>query len=746
LVAFVVVAGVACLAVRVPEVAGWGPRQALQCLGLAMAIAVAEFFPVSIPHRTEILLLTLSDTMWMAGLLLFVSGPNPHPGVLTFAVAAGAVAGQAIGRRSKVKIAFNVGQFVVSVTVAEVLFRAMAGSAPAIDPVTWADALVAMGACFLVNVVLTALAISMVERKSLVRTVRPSLGPNVLHWAGNMALGILGAVVWIEAPAALPLLVVPLLLSYSAYRAWLQGMDERDRMRTLYEAGRSLAGPLDRTSFRPFLDLVEQLLDARSAELVVVDDEAVTIHDHLGVHSLTAGQLPGTGHEPRAYVPVRDGIPPQIAVVGGPGEVRAVLAVYRPLVLSASERSLLDALGSQVRVRLINQGLFGEVEEQRAQVSDIIAHSSDGIFVVSPTGVIESWNPAMQHITGWTSGLAVGRTWSDVFGDGAARTPPGREEPARPAGGPEPGGDILLVRPDGAERWIRYSRSPIRDHDGSLRAEVVVARDITAELESERLKADFVATVSHELRTPLTPLKGFLATLIAGTGEDDPESRQEYYRIMRNQTDRLERLITDLLEVSRIEGGQVRVDTRSLDLTEVVRSQITDFTRHQPDRPINLRAPGTPVVVSADPFRVGQVVSNLVSNALKYSGPDSPVEVTVARAGGEEAIVSVRDEGEGIPLSEQERVFERFHRVEGHLTRRTGGTGLGLYIAKRLMEAMRGRLWVVSSPGNGSTFSFSLPAATVPEAPAEVAPDGHPMGRNGTVGVDRVTRAGGRYA
>jgi signal transduction histidine kinase len=122
------------------------------------------------------------------------------------------------------------------------------------------------------------------------------------------------------------------------------------------------------------------------------------------------------------------------------------------------------------------------------------------------------------------------------------------------------------------------------------------------------------------------------------------------------------------------------------------------------------------VFVSADPFRVGQVVSNLVSNALKYSDAAAPVEVTVAQAGSDQAIVSVRDEGEGIPVSEQERVFERFHRVEGHMTRRTGGTGLGLYIAKRLVEAMHGRLWVVSSPGNGSTFSFSLPAAQAPHA------------------------------
>jgi signal transduction histidine kinase len=118
------------------------------------------------------------------------------------------------------------------------------------------------------------------------------------------------------------------------------------------------------------------------------------------------------------------------------------------------------------------------------------------------------------------------------------------------------------------------------------------------------------------------------------------------------------------------------------------------------------------VLVHADPFRLGQVIANLVSNALKYSPDGSPVEVTVVRD-GEQAIISVRDQGEGIPLSEQARVFDRFHRVESGMTRRTGGTGLGLYIAKRLVEAMAGRLWLTSRPGEGSTFSFSLPLAEV---------------------------------
>ena len=243
-----------------------------------------------------------------------------------------------------------------------------------------------------------------------------------------------------------------------------------------------------------------------------------------------------------------------------------------------------------------------------------------------------------------------------------------------------------------------------------------------------------MATVSHELRTPLTPLKGFLSALLQGTVEDSPKAREEYYRIMLNQTSRLERLITDLLEVSRIESGKPVVDARPVELTSLIAEHIAEHSGGEEARVV-LRSPGDPVLVHADPFRVGQVVANLVSNALKYSPPQSPVEVSVIRD-GEQAIISVRDQGEGIPLSEQDRVFDRFHRVDSGMTRRTGGTGLGLYIAKRLVEAMAGRLWLMSRPGEGSTFSFSLPLAESSSLFTRAAAASEEQSSNGAVAAE----------
>jgi PAS domain S-box-containing protein len=338
-------------------------------------------------------------------------------------------------------------------------------------------------------------------------------------------------------------------------------------------------------------------------------------------------------------------------------------------------------------------------------------YKETGIFVVDPTGSILSWNHAMEGMTGFPADDAVGLSCEQVLGSDWVLDGEAVEGDAGGARRAEPGRDVQLVTKDRVGRWIRYTANAILDRDGGRKATVVVARDVTAELEAEQLKADFVATVSHELRTPLTPLKGFLSALLQGTVADSPEAREEYYRIMMNQADRLERLITDLLEVSRMESRDPSVSSEVVELTGLVADQIDLIGKSQSDRRILFHGPGEPILVLADPFRLGQVVANLASNALKYSPSGSDIDVSVHREDGH-AVVSVKDYGDGIPLSEQERVFGRFQRLENGLSRKTGGTGLGLYIAKRFVEAMSGRLWLTSTPGNGSTFCFSLPLAS----------------------------------
>jgi two-component system phosphate regulon sensor histidine kinase PhoR len=235
---------------------------------------------------------------------------------------------------------------------------------------------------------------------------------------------------------------------------------------------------------------------------------------------------------------------------------------------------------------------------------------------------------------------------------------------------------------------------------------VVVARDVSLDIQAEQAKTNFIAAISHELRTPLTPLKGYLSLLSSGTIPLGGDEARESFDVMTRHAERLERLINDLLDASQMEMGRPTVRTERVDLVRLV----ADVVAESESQGISvLFEPQSPRALGqADPMRTRQVLANLISNAVKHSPPGSPVRV-VAGVDGDMCVVSVSDDGEGIPAAEQERIFERFYRVDDGPTRSTGGVGLGLYITKQLVESMSGRLWVSSRAGEGSTFSFSLP-------------------------------------
>jgi signal transduction histidine kinase len=264
------------------------------------------------------------------------------------------------------------------------------------------------------------------------------------------------------------------------------------------------------------------------------------------------------------------------------------------------------------------------------------------------------------------------------------------------------------------------------ERQGSGTSLVVTARDVTAELEAEQMKRDFVATVSHELRTPLTPLKGLLQSLNNGLVEDSPQARREYDAIMLRQAERLERLISDLLDVSRIEAGHLSMDAAPVELGALLEREIADASHLTAVREVRFERPDRPVWVVADQFRLGQIVTNLLSNAFKYSPEGAPVIVRLTKL-EDFAQVSVQDWGEGIAIDDQDRVFERFYRADKGLTQTAGGFGLGLFIARRLAEAMGGGLVLSSRSGEGSTFSVSLPLPMAPPQADELV-----------VGLERV--------
>jgi signal transduction histidine kinase len=227
-----------------------------------------------------------------------------------------------------------------------------------------------------------------------------------------------------------------------------------------------------------------------------------------------------------------------------------------------------------------------------------------------------------------------------------------------------------------------------------------------------------VATVAHELRGPLTPLKGYMLSLSQGTLADTPETRRDCYDAMLRQVDRLERLIDDLLDVAQIERGTVRLEQRYFDLRSTLAEQVVAIRAAHPDRETRLGLPPEPIPVRTDPLRVSQVVSNLLTNAVKYSPSGTPVDISVS-CGGRMALVTVRDHGDGIPAADQSRIFERFHRIDNDTTQHATGSGVGLFVAKQLVEAIGGRMWVDSMPGYGATFAFTVPLAQLHEEQRE---------------------------
>ena len=241
---------------------------------------------------------------------------------------------------------------------------------------------------------------------------------------------------------------------------------------------------------------------------------------------------------------------------------------------------------------------------------------------------------------------------------------------------------------------------------------VVVLHDVTELRRLERVRQDFVANVSHEFKTPLTAIQGFAETLLGGA-IDDPRNNRRFLEVIREHALRLARLTNDLLKLARIEAGKLEIQFAPVNVAELLEScsdaTLLKATRKQISFEIDV--PITMPPVRGDASLLHDVLQNLLDNAVQYTPEGGQLHVT-ATASPREAVITVSDTGIGIPLADQERIFERFYRVDAARSREAGGTGLGLSIAKHIVEAHGGRLWVQSEVGRGSRFSFSVPVAS----------------------------------
>ncbi|MDX6481181.1 MAG: hypothetical protein QOG85_1691, partial [Gaiellaceae bacterium] len=265
--------------------------------------------------------------------------------------------------------------------------------------------------------------------------------------------------------------------------------------------------------------------------------------------------------------------------------------------------------------------------------------------------------------------------------------------------------ETLPVELDGQERWL--SISAVRFPGGTVYA----FRDMTDERAVEQLKTDFVSTVSHELRTPLAAIYGAAMTLRHRQDVVEMDQRDRLLDVISSESNRLARIVNDILWASRLESGRMQVEIERCDaaaiaaeVAEVAQARVPDGLKLVVDAPAGLPA------IAADPDKLRQVLANLLDNAVKYSPDGGTVELEASRSGGRVRF-RISDEGLGIPPAEQDRIFEKFFRLDPNLTRGVGGTGLGLYISRELVTRMAGRIWVVSDGHTGSTFFVELPIA-----------------------------------
>jgi PAS domain S-box-containing protein len=375
------------------------------------------------------------------------------------------------------------------------------------------------------------------------------------------------------------------------------------------------------------------------------------------------------------------------------------------------------AIHLAARAQIRAAALLDQVRSDHDRLTRIVDGAHDGILLLDRSGVVQVWNPAMETMTGLPADRVVGHPIERVLTDTVREA----DEPVRGrwlveqahAGSSRRELDARLRSVDGVVREVRESHSLVFDERGRCTGDVVVVRDVSRQRELERLRGDFVARVSHELRTPLTPIRGFANILLKRGDHLDATQRDDALERIVERADHLSDLVEDLLLVTRLDRRELDdlVHARPTALVAVLETAADNARGRDPARTISIHAaPGTGDAL-ADPDRVRQIAEALLDNACQYSPDDTPIEVELDQD-GDDVRVRVIDHGPGIPRDQREAIFEQFHRLEDPLTMRTGGVGLGLFIGRRLAQAMHGTLEVEDAgSGHGAVLTLRLPAA-----------------------------------
>ncbi len=390
-------------------------------------------------------------------------------------------------------------------------------------------------------------------------------------------------------------------------------------------------------------------------------------------------------------------------IVGGIFLFRSGSVAFTP-----GDRSLLRDFADQAAIAVRNARQMEQLREEKARVEAVIENSPNGVMILDPQLRIIVINRALARITGFTQSEARGRPCREVLnlqnisGDHLCLN----EQVPPPTGVWYGEGDI--IRPGHKRITVGITYSPLFDRHGSLINIIVTVTDITRYREAEELKSTFISVISHELKTPVSLIKGYASTLTRRDAEWDADMVAEIGQVIEEESDRLNHLINNLLDASRLQAGAFKLELDDISLRNLASTVIERFQTQTDRHTFVLDIPPDLPLVRADARRIRQVLDNLFSNAIKYAPDGGEIRVS-ARVENNHVVVAVQDQGVGIPYEEQNSVFDRFYRVDSSLRRSTQGVGLGLYLVRAIVKAHGGDVWLQSLPGAGSTFYFSLP-------------------------------------
>ncbi len=442
-----------------------------------------------------------------------------------------------------------------------------------------------------------------------------------------------------------------------------------------------------------FMSYLEPLL----AEEVVSELDVIELNRMLKELTYTAsmGLLNGTGLPLAAH-----------------GKVIGVIFIFRNYadLFTPNDRVLLQSFADQAAIAVFNAQLYGQVSYEKQRLDALLDSAADGILILDAHRIVERCNTAFEKLYGLTRDEIVGKNHNEIVK--WKKEPQGITlEESVEGGWPLTPNATLYVegdlkRPSPLPLPVGITYAPLLSNENKLRNVIVSVRDITHFRNADELKATFISIVSHELRTPVALIKGYASTLRRDDAKWDKHTISDSLAVIEEEADRLSKMIDDLLDASRLQAGGLSLNQSDVALPNLAARITTRFAEQSPKHRLTSNFPENFPVIIGDEARIEQVISNLVSNALKYA-PEGEIKIS-GTVRPEQVIVCVSDEGTGIAAQDLPYIFDRFYRST-NAVKQTKGAGLGLYLARAIVEAHGGRMWADAAANTGARICFSLP-------------------------------------